>query len=109
LRLPVSALHLDLVRAPAQLEQVLPQVSASLSLSLGVVDGRNVWRTEFDRALALVERGVQTLGTERILIAPSFLLLHVPIDVMQETHLDDEMRSWLAFANQKIEEISLLK
>jgi len=71
LRLPVSALHLDLVRAPAQLEQVLPQVPASLSLSLGVVDGRNVWRTEFDRALTLVERGVQALGTERILIAPA--------------------------------------
>ncbi len=108
LRLPVSALHLDLVRAPAQLEQVLPQVPASLSLSLGVVDGRNVWRTEFDRALALVERGVQALGTERILIGPSCSLLHVPIDVMQETHLDDDMRSWLAFAKQKIEEISLL-
>ncbi len=71
LRLPVSALHLDLVRAPAQLEQVLPQVPASLSLSLGVVDGRNVWRTEFDRALPLVEPAVQALGTERILLAPS--------------------------------------
>jgi len=108
LRLPVSALHLDLVRAPAQLEQVLPRVPASLSLSLGVVDGRNVWRTEFDRALTLVDRGVQALGTERILIGPSCSLMHVPIDVMQETHLDDDMRSWLAFAQQKIEEISLL-
>jgi 5-methyltetrahydropteroyltriglutamate--homocysteine methyltransferase len=108
LRLPVSALHLDLVRAPAQLDQVLPQVPASLSLSLGVVDGRNVWRTEFDSALALVDRGVQALGTERVLIGPSCSLLHVPIDVMQETHLDDDMRSWLAFAKQKIEEISLL-
>jgi 5-methyltetrahydropteroyltriglutamate--homocysteine methyltransferase len=108
LRLPVSALHLDLVRAPAQLEQVLPRVPASLALSLGVVDGRNVWRTEFDRALALVDRGVQALGTERVLVGPSCSLLHVPIDVMQETHLDDDMRSWLAFAKQKIEEISLL-
>ncbi len=108
LRLPVSALHLDLVRAPEQLEQALLQAPASLSLSLGVVDGRNVWRTEFDRALALIERAVQALGPERILIGPSCSLLHVPIDVMQETHLDDEMRSWLAFAKQKIEEISLL-
>jgi 5-methyltetrahydropteroyltriglutamate--homocysteine methyltransferase len=108
LRLPISALHLDLVRAPAQLEQVLPQVSASLSLSLGMVDGRNIWRTELDRALALVERCVQTLGTERILLAPSCSLLHVPIDVMQETHLDDDICSWLAFARQKLEEISLL-
>jgi 5-methyltetrahydropteroyltriglutamate--homocysteine methyltransferase len=108
LRLPVSALHLDLVRAPAQLEQVLPQVPASLSLSLGVVDGRNIWRTDLDRALALVERGVQALGTERILLAPSCSLLHVPIDVLQETHLDDEMRAFLAFARQKLEELSLL-
>jgi 5-methyltetrahydropteroyltriglutamate--homocysteine methyltransferase len=106
LRLPVSALHLDLARAPAQLEQVLPRVPASLSL--GVVDGRNVWRTKFDRALALVERGVQALGTERILIGPSCSLLHVPIDATQETHLVDDMHSWLAFAKQKIEEISLL-
>jgi 5-methyltetrahydropteroyltriglutamate--homocysteine methyltransferase len=108
LRLPVSALHLDLARAPAQLEQVLPQAPASLSLSLGVVDGRNVWRTEFDRALTLVDRGVQALGTERVLIGPSCSLLHVPIDATQETHLDEDMHSWLAFANQKIEEISLL-
>src|SRR5215469_5223505 len=106
--LPVSALHLDLVRAPAQLELVLPQVPASLSLSLGVVDGRNIWRTEFDHALTLVEHAVQALGTERILIGPSCSLLHVPIDMLQETHLDDDMHSWLAFAKQKIEEISLL-
>jgi 5-methyltetrahydropteroyltriglutamate--homocysteine methyltransferase len=108
LRLPVSALHLDLVRAPAQLEQVLPQVPASLSLSLGVVDGRNIWRTEFDRALALAERGVKALGTERMLLAPSCSLIHVPIDVLQETHLDDEMRAFLAFAQQKLEDMSLL-
>ncbi|GHP01046.1 5-methyltetrahydropteroyltriglutamate--homocysteine methyltransferase [Reticulibacter mediterranei] len=107
-QLPIAALHLDLVRAPEQLEQVLSLVPASLALSLGVVDGRNVWRTEFDRALALIERGVQALGSERVLIGPSCSLLLVPIDVQQETHLDEDMRSWLAFANQKVEEISLL-
>jgi 5-methyltetrahydropteroyltriglutamate--homocysteine methyltransferase len=107
-QLPIAALHLDLVRAPEQLEQALSLVPASLALSLGVVDGRNVWRTEFDRALALIERGVQALGSERILVGPSCSLLLVPIDVQQETHLDEDMRSWLAFANQKVEEISLL-
>jgi 5-methyltetrahydropteroyltriglutamate--homocysteine methyltransferase len=107
-QLPIAALHLDLVRAPEQLEQALSLVPASLSLSLGVVDGRNVWRTEFDHALALIERGVQALGSERILVGPSCSLLLVPIDVQQETHLDEDMRSWLAFANQKVEEISLL-
>ncbi len=108
LQLPVSALHLDLVRAPQQLEQALAHVPSSLSLSLGIVDGRNVWRTEFDRALSYIERAIQALGSERVLIGPSCSLLLVPIDVMQETHLDDDMRSWLAFANQKVEEISVL-
>lgn len=107
-QLPVAALHLDLVRAPEQLEQALSLAPASLALSLGVVDGRNVWRTEFDRALALIDRAVQALGAERVLIGPSCSLLLAPIDVQQETHLDEDMRSWLAFANQKVEEISLL-
>lgn len=108
LHLPVTALHLDLVRAPEQLEPALAQAPASLSLSLGIVDGRNVWRTDFDQALALASRAVQALGSERILLGPSCSLLHVPIDVMQETRLDEEMRSWFAFADQKVEEISLL-
>ncbi|HEY4383925.1 MAG TPA: 5-methyltetrahydropteroyltriglutamate--homocysteine S-methyltransferase, partial [Ktedonobacteraceae bacterium] len=108
LQLPIDALHLDLVRAPGQLEQALEQAPASLSLSLGVVDGRNIWCTDFEHVLAAAERAVQTLGTQRILLGPSCSLLHVPIDVMQETQLDKEMRSWLAFANQKVEEISLL-
>jgi 5-methyltetrahydropteroyltriglutamate--homocysteine methyltransferase len=108
LHLPIDALHLDLVRAPRQLEQALEQAPASLSLSLGVVDGRNIWRTDFERVLAEASRAMRVLGTERILLGPSCSLLHVPIDVMQETQLDEEMRSWLAFANQKVEEICLL-
>jgi 5-methyltetrahydropteroyltriglutamate--homocysteine methyltransferase len=108
LQLPIDALHLDLVRAPGQLEQALEQTPVSLSLSLGLVDGRNVWRTDFERVLATAERAVQALGTEHIWLGPSCSLLHVPLDVMQETQLDEEMRSWLAFANQKVEEISLL-
>jgi 5-methyltetrahydropteroyltriglutamate--homocysteine methyltransferase len=107
-QLPIAALHLDLVRAPEQLEQALSLAPASLALSLGVVDGRNVWRTEFEHALALIDRSVQALGSERVLIGPSCSLLLVPIDVQQETHLDEDMRSWLAFANQKVEEISQL-
>lgn len=108
LRLPVAAVHLDLVRAPQQLEQALAAVPPSLSLSLGVVDGRNVWRTGLDRALALIEQGVQALGVERILVGPSCSLLHVPVDLELETRLGEELRSWLAFANQKVEEVVLL-
>lgn len=108
LQLPIDALHLDLVRAPRQLEQALGQAPSSLSLSLGLVDGRNIWLADFDHVLTLASRAVQVLGTERVLLGASCSLLHVPIDVMQETHLDEEMRSWLAFARQKVEEISLL-
>ncbi len=108
LHLPVAAVHLDLVRAPEQLEQALANAPSTLTLSLGIVDGRNIWRTEFERALALIERGVQALGSEHILVGPSCSLLHVPIDLAQETRLDDELKQWLAFAQQKITEIVLL-
>jgi len=108
LHLPVAAVHLDLVRAPEQLERVLAEVPAGLTLSLGIVDGRNVWRTEFDHALTLIERAVQAVGSERLLIGPSCSLLHVPVDLAQETQVDDDLKQWLAFAHQKIEEIVLL-
>ncbi len=108
LHLPVAAVHLDLVRAPEQLERALAEAPPSLTLSLGVVDGRNVWRTEFDRALALIGCGVQALGSERLLIGPSCSLLHAPVDLALETRLDEELKQGLAFAQQKIEEIVLL-
>lgn len=108
LHLPVAAVHLDLVRAPQQLEHALAAVPAGLILSLGLVDGRNVWRTEFDQALSLLERAIQTVGSKRLLIGPSCSLLHVPVDLAQETQMDDELKQWLAFAQQKIEEIVLL-
>jgi len=108
LRLPVAALHLDLVRAPEQLEEALAGAPATLSLSLGVVDGRNVWRTDLERALAVVERAVKAVGEERVLVAPSCSLLHSPVDLQFETHLDEELRGWLAFAKQKVEEVVLI-
>src|SRR5258708_1448348 len=77
-------------------------------LSLGIVDGRNIWRTDFDRALTMIERGIQVLGAERLLIGPSCSLLHVPADLTLETHLDEEHKQWLALAQQKLEEIPLL-
>jgi 5-methyltetrahydropteroyltriglutamate--homocysteine methyltransferase len=108
LSLPVAGLHLDLVRAPGQLEEVLAQVPSHLSLSLGVVDGRNVWRTDLDRALELLERAAERLGAERLMVAPSCSLLHVPVDLDLETNLDPELRRWLAFGRQKLQEVVLL-
>ncbi|MCR0981114.1 5-methyltetrahydropteroyltriglutamate--homocysteine S-methyltransferase [Roseomonas populi] len=103
--LPVAGLHIDLVRAPEQLEEVLAKAPGTLVLSLGVIDGRNVWRADLEKILAVVE----PVARERdIVLAPSCSLLHTPIDLAQETELDGEVRGWLAFAVQKLEELSVL-
>jgi 5-methyltetrahydropteroyltriglutamate--homocysteine methyltransferase len=106
--LPVYALHLDLVRAPDQLEAVLAVVPGELSLSLGVVDGRNVWKNDLSRSLPLVATALEALGADRILIAPSCSLLHVPYDCRPETVLPAEIRNWLAFARQKLDEVTAI-
>jgi len=108
LRLPVAALHLDLVRAPEQLEPALANAPQTLSLSLGVVDGRSIWRADLDRALVTLERAVERFGPDRVLVAPSCSLLHCPLDLDLETALDPEVRGWLAFAKQKLHELSTL-
>jgi 5-methyltetrahydropteroyltriglutamate--homocysteine methyltransferase len=108
LKLPVRAVHLDLVRAPEQLDAALSVAPAGLTLSLGLVDGRNVWRTDLLPALERAEKAAQHLGSERVMIAPSCSLLHVPIDLDDEITLDAEVREWLAFAKQKVEEVSII-
>ncbi len=108
LRLPIHALHLDLVRAHEQLAQVLPLAPKWLALSLGVVDGRNVWKNDYQASLALVNEAVAQLGPERVLLAPSCSLLHAPCDLDLETNddaLPAEIKSWLAFAKQKLHEV----
>jgi 5-methyltetrahydropteroyltriglutamate--homocysteine methyltransferase len=77
-------------------------------LSVGVVDGRNVWRTDLDVAHGLVRRAVKALGADRVLVAPSCSLLHVPVDLAAEHKLDPDLKSWLAFAVQKIDEVRAL-
>ena len=82
--LPAAELHLDLVRAPGQLSAAL-RAGVPGRLSLGVIDGRNVWAADHDRALDLVDAAVAALGTERVTIAPSCSLLHVPYEAARET------------------------
>ena len=81
LSLPVAALHLDFVRQPEELDTVLKQLPAGMTLSLGVVDGRNIWRTNLDRAFTLVRWAVDKVGQDRAMIGPSCSLLHVPVDL----------------------------
>jgi len=110
LSLPVAGLHLDLVRAPTQLDQVLNSnlLHSGMSLSLGVVDGRNIWKTDLERALGLVERTVETIGTNRVMVGPSCSLLHCPIDLDLEAKLEAEIKNWMAFAKQKLQTIATL-
>ncbi|AHE54650.1 5-methyltetrahydropteroyltriglutamate--homocysteine S-methyltransferase [Sphingomonas sanxanigenens] len=104
--LPVAGLHVDLVRAPEQLDAVLKAAPKGLLLSLGIIDGRNVWRADLDALLARLE---PVAATRDLILAPSCSLLHVPIDLALEPKLDEEIRQWLAFAVQKIAELDLLR
>lgn len=109
LNLPVAALHIDLVRAPQQLDKALAAAPASLKLSLGVVDGRNIWKNNLANSIATVKKAVEKLGEDRVIVAPSCSLLHTPVDLDQEEKLDAEVKQWLAFARQKVKEISTIK
>ena len=103
--LPVVGLHVDLVRGREQLADVLKAVPADKTLSLGVVDGRNIWKTDFAKAEELINVAVAARGAEKIDIAPSCSLLHTPVDLDSETALDGELKNWLSFAKQKLSEI----
>nr|WP_314605774.1 5-methyltetrahydropteroyltriglutamate--homocysteine S-methyltransferase [uncultured Janthinobacterium sp.] len=107
-RLPVAGLHVDGIRAPHELTGVADWLPAHKTLSIGIVDGRNIWRTDLDAALAVL----QPLAAKRngqLWLAPSCSLLHVPFSLEAETELDGEIRTWLAFATEKLTEIALLK
>ena len=106
--LPVDGLHVDLVRAPEQLEAVLGQLPEERVLSLGLVDGRNLWRSDLDRALELARRARGRIGAERCWLAPSCSLLHVPVNLDHEKALPADLRSWLSFAKQKLGELKVL-
>ncbi|BAP78707.1 5-methyltetrahydropteroyltriglutamate/ homocysteineS-methyltransferase [Pseudomonas sp. MT-1] len=105
--LPVDGLHIDLVRAPDQYPVILDRLPAYKILSLGIVNGRNVWRCDLDKALNVLRHAAERLG-ERLWVAPSCSLLHAPVDLAREDQLDAELRSWLAFAVQKCAEVAVL-
>lgn len=105
--LPVDGLHLDLCRAPDQLETFIDNYPAGKVLSLGVVDGRNIWRSDLARSFSMLSR-VQAILGERLWIAPSCSLQHCPVDLELETRLEPEVKSWLAFSVQKLHEVSAL-
>jgi len=107
-QLPIAGLHLDLVRAPGQLGSFLDDWPEDKVLSLGVIDGRNLWRADLSKVLADVHQAQLALG-DRLWISASSSLLHVPHDLAQEARLDPRINAWMAFANQKLDELALLK
>ncbi|MDM0077091.1 5-methyltetrahydropteroyltriglutamate--homocysteine S-methyltransferase [Variovorax sp. J2P1-59] len=107
-QLPVAGLHVDAVRAPEELTGVADWLPAHKVLSVGIVDGRNIWRTDPDAALKRLQP-VADKHKGELWIAPSCSLLHVPFSLASETKLDPEIRSWLAFAVEKLDELRVLR
>ena len=107
-RLPVAGLHVDAVRAADELQAVLDAVPLDMELSIGVIDGRNIWRTNLDRALQRLRTALER-RQQRLWIAPSCSLLHVPFGLADDASLDADLRRWLAGAKEKLGELQLLK
>jgi 5-methyltetrahydropteroyltriglutamate--homocysteine methyltransferase len=105
--LPVAGLHVDAINGRDDIVPLLNLLPAHKVLSLGVINGRNIWKTDLNAVLDWIEPLAKRLG-ERLWIAPSCSLLHVPVDLDSEQKLDGEIKSWLAFAKQKLEELRVL-
>jgi 5-methyltetrahydropteroyltriglutamate--homocysteine methyltransferase len=107
--LPIYAVHIDLDRAAGQFEEVLSAVkSTKLVLSLGLVSGRAVWKTDLKAAQVQAEKAISELGKERVIIATSSSLLHTPVTLASESRLTPEQTAWFSFALEKCEEVAVL-
>lgn len=104
----LHALHVDLVRHPEQLQAVIKQLAPKQVLSMGVVDGRNVWKNNFQKTIELVQGAIQTIGQDRVVVATSSSLLHVPHTLASEKKLPAEVYQWFSFAVEKCHEVAVL-
>ena len=104
----LQAVHIDLVRNPEQLETIIVGLGEQQSLSVGVVDGRNIWKTNFKKAIEIVETAVQKLGKDRVIVASSSSLLHTPHTLESEKKLDAEVKDWFSFAIEKTKELAII-
>jgi 5-methyltetrahydropteroyltriglutamate--homocysteine methyltransferase len=106
-RLPVDGLHIDAINARDEISPIVAQLPDTSVLSVGAINGRNIWKSDLTSTLNWLEPLHAQLG-KRLWIAPSCSLLHVPVDLNSETKLDAEIKSWLAFALQKLDELDVL-
>ncbi len=103
-----ASVHLDLVRAPQQLAEALKLINKDQKLSLGLVDGRNIWINNLEQSVAIAKNVVAKIGKDRVIIAPSCSLIHSPVSLDAEHKLSPEVKSWLAFATEKLSEIATI-
>ncbi len=109
LALPVDGLHIDGIRAVDELTRIVADAPSHLTLSLGVLDGRNIWRADLEAVLRYLAPLVEQRAPDRLQLAPSCSLLYLPYDLADETALDMELRASLSFATEKLDELAVLK
>ncbi|GAA5906418.1 5-methyltetrahydropteroyltriglutamate-homocysteine S-methyltransferase [Sporobolomyces salmoneus] len=108
-KLPIHALHIDLDRAPKQLDQVVAALKDSkIALSLGLVSGRNIWKNDIAASIELAKKVVDTLGSDRVIVATSSSLLHTPVTLANESRLKPEEKDWFSFAAEKVVEVAVI-
>ena len=108
-KLPIAGLHIDLDRAPDQLEDVITAIKQTpITLSLGLVSGRNIWKTDFKAAIELGQKAVEALGQDRVIVSTSSSLLHTPVTLASETNLTEEQKDWFSFALEKASEVAII-
>ncbi|SCV99755.1 LAFE_0B01794g1_1 [Lachancea fermentati] len=103
--LPVAGFHFDFVRNPEQFDDVVSILNDKQTLSVGVVDGRNIWKNDFAKSSAFVQKAIEKLGKDRVIVATSSSLLHTPVDLENEKKLNPEIKDWFSFATQKVKEV----
>ncbi|ABN66739.1 methionine-synthesizing 5- methyltetrahydropteroyltriglutamate--homocysteine methyltransferase [Scheffersomyces stipitis CBS 6054] len=104
-KLPVAGFHFDFVRVPEQLDEVAAILTDKQTLSVGIVDGRNIWKTNFAKATAFVQSAIAKVGADRVVVSTSSSLLHTPVDLENEAKLDPVIKDWFSFATQKLTEV----
>ena len=108
MKLPVAGVHVDCVRGDDELSQVVDWLPATKVLSVGVIDGRNIWKTDLDAVLDRFD-GLHQRLADRLWLAPSCSLLHVPVSLAGESRLDAELKNWMAYTDEKIAALTTLK
>jgi len=106
--LGTKSVHIDLVRASDQLNDALKYIKDDQSLSIGLINGRNIWINNFDQSINLAQKAIEKLGRDRVIISASCSLLHSPVDLANEENLNSEIKSWMSFAKQKLNEIVVI-